>query len=100
MGFWLAQILGLIGSLISITSLQSGSRKRILALQLLCCVLWVAQYGLLGAWTGVLINLLGLARSTVCAFNDRPGPAAGRGWPSFWPAICCREAGCSPPGWF
>ena len=72
MSFWAAQILGLTGSLISFTSLQSGSRRRILLLQLFCCLLWVVQYGLLGAWTGVLINLLGLARAVVCSFNDRP----------------------------
>ena len=79
MSFWLAQVLGLVGSLISFTSVQTGSRKKILLLQLLCCVLWIVQYGLLGAWTGVLINLLGLARSTVCAFNDRPW-ARSRAW--------------------
>ena len=79
MSFWLAQVLGLVGSLISFTSVQTGSRKKILLLQLLCCVLWIVQYGLLGAWTGVLINLLGLARGTVCACNDRPW-ASGRGW--------------------
>ncbi len=79
MSFWLAQVLGLVGSLISFTSVQTGSRRKILLLQLLCCVLWIVQYGLLGAWTGVLINLLGLARGTVCACNDRPW-ASGRGW--------------------
>ena len=42
-------------------------------------MLWIVQYGLLGAWTGVLINLLGLARGTVCACNDRPW-ASSRWW--------------------
>ena len=49
MSFWLAQVLGLVGSLISFTSVQTGSRKKILLLQLLCCVLWIVQYSLLGA---------------------------------------------------
>lgn len=70
--FFLIQLLGLAGSLIAITALQSGSRKKILSLQVLCCVLWVVHYGLLGAWTGVLINLIGLGRAAVCACNDRP----------------------------
>ena len=56
--FWLIQLIGLVGSVIAITSLQSGSRKKILSLQVVCCVLWVAHYGLLGAWTGALINCL------------------------------------------
>ena len=70
--FWLTQLIGLVGSVISFTSLQSGSRTKILSLQILCCVLWVVHYALLGAYTGVLINILGLGRAMVCAFNDRP----------------------------
>ena len=62
---------GLVGSAIAITSLQSGSRKKILSLQVVCCVLWVVHYGLLGAWTGALINCLGLGRAVVCSCNDR-----------------------------
>ena len=68
---WFIQLIGLVGSVIAITSLQSGSRKKILSLQVVCCVLWVTHYGLLGAWTGALINCLGLARAVVCACNDR-----------------------------
>ena len=70
--FWLIQLIGLVGSVISFTSLQSGSRTKILSLQILCCVLWVVHYALLGAYTGVLINILALGRAVVCAFNDRP----------------------------
>lgn len=69
--FWFIQLIGLTGSVIAITALQSGSRKKILSLQVLCCVLWVAHYALLGAWTGVLINCLGLGRAVVCSCNDR-----------------------------
>ena len=69
--FWLIQLIGLVGSVIAITSLQSGSRKKILSLQVVCCVLWVIHYGLLGAWTGALINCLGLGRAVVCSCNDR-----------------------------
>ena len=71
MWFLFVQALGLVPSIIALTSLQSGSRKRILTLQLVCCVMWVAHYALLGAWTGVLINLLGLFRAVVCSYNDR-----------------------------
>ena len=72
MTFWTAQILGLTGSLLAFTAVQTGGRRKIIGLQLVCCVLWVVKYVLLGAWTGVLINLLGLARGVVCAYNDRP----------------------------
>ena len=72
LSFWLIQLIGLAGSVIAFTALQSGSRAKILSLQSLCCVLWVIHYALLGAYTGVLINILGLGRAMVCSFNDRP----------------------------
>ena len=83
MSFWLIQALGLTGSLISLTSLQSGSRRNILLLQVFCCVLWITHYALLGAFTGVLTNLLGLLRGIVCANNHRRW-ASGRGWLAFF----------------
>ena len=46
--FVLIQLLGFVPSIIAFTSLQSGSRKRILSLQCLCCILWVIHYALLG----------------------------------------------------
>ena len=83
MSFWLIQALGLVGSLISLTSLQSGSRRKILLLQIFCCVLWITHYALLGAFTGVLSNLLGLLRGSVCACNDRKW-ASSRWWLAFF----------------
>ena len=83
MSFWLIQALGLAGSLISLTSLQSGSRRRILLLQIFCCVLWIVHFALLGALTGVATNLLGLLRGIVCANNHRRW-ASSRGWLIFF----------------
>lgn len=83
MSFWLIQALGLTGSLISLTSLQSGSRRKILLLQIFCCVLWITHYALLGAFTGVLTNLLGLLRGIVCANNHRRW-ASSRWWLAFF----------------
>lgn len=83
MWFLFIQALGLIPSVIALTSLQSGSRKRILILQLVCCSMWVAHYALLGAWTGVVINLLGLLRAAVCSCNHRKW-ASSRLWLVFF----------------
>ena len=83
MSFWLIQALGLTGSLISPTSLQSRSRRNILLLQVFCCVLWITHYALLGAFTGVLTNLLGLLRGIVCANNHRRW-ASSRWWLAFF----------------
>jgi hypothetical protein len=71
MWFLFVQFLGLVPSVIAFTSLQSGSRRRILALQVLCCILWLIHYALLGAATGIAINVLGLFRAVVCACNDK-----------------------------
>jgi hypothetical protein len=79
MWFLFVQCLGLVPSVIAFVSLQTGSRKRILTLQVLCCVLWSSHYALLGAYTGVAINLLGLLRAVVCACNDKKW-ASSRLW--------------------
>ncbi len=71
MEFLLVQLLGLIPSVIAFTALQSGSRKRILSLQILCCVLWTVHYALLGAPSGVVTNIIGLGRAVICACNHK-----------------------------
>lgn len=83
MEFILIQLLGFIPSIISFTSLQSGSRKRILALQSLCCILWIVHYALLGASSGIVINIIGLGRAVICSFNDRKW-ASSKIWLAFF----------------
>ena len=71
MEFILIQLLGFIPSIIAFTSLQSGSRRKILSLQVVCCILWIVHYALLGATSAVITNIVGLARAVICSFNDR-----------------------------
>ncbi len=87
MTFWTAQILGLIGSLLAFTAVQTGSRRKIIGLQLVCCVLWVVQYVLLGAWTGCSSTCWAWPAAWCAPTTTGPGPAAAFGWPSFWPAM-------------
>ena len=70
--FLAIQALGLVPSIVCFTSLQSGSRLRILRLQMGCSVLWACHYGLLGAYTAVLTNGVGLFRAVLCYHNDKP----------------------------
>jgi len=70
--FIFVQLLGLIPSIIAFTSLQSNNRKRILLLQVGCCFMWGFHYGLLGAYTAVLTNIVGLLRAALCYNNDKP----------------------------
>ncbi len=65
------QAIGFIPSLISILSIQLKTRKKILILQLSCGIMWVLHYYLLGAYTAVLTNSIGILRSTLSYFNDR-----------------------------
>ena len=78
-GFIGVQLLGLIPSVIAFTSLQTGDRKRILLLMVLCDFMWLAHYMLLGAYTGVMINVVGLLRAVLSYNNDKKW-AESRGW--------------------
>lgn len=79
MGFWLNQVLGLLGSLIVFASVQFNNRRVILAAQAAACLMWIVHYGLLGATTAATINILSFARSVVFYFNDRKW-AQSRAW--------------------
>ena len=93
--FLAIQALGLVPSIVCFTSLQSGSRLRILRLQMVCSVLWACHYGLLGAYTAVLTNGVGLFRAVLCYHNDKPW-AKSRGWVAL---LLCLYAGCALLTW-
>ena len=82
-------------SIVCFTSLQSGSRLRILRLQMVCSVLWACHYGLLGAYTAVLTNGVGLFRAVLCYHNDKPW-AKSRGWVALLLGL---YAGCALLTW-
>lgn len=65
------QAIGFIPSLISILSIQLKNRKKILVMQLIAGFMWVTHYYLLGAYTAVLTNSIGIFRSMISYFNDR-----------------------------
>jgi len=66
------QALGLTASVIAITSLQNGDRRKILILQIFCCVLWMFHYGALGAFTAVVNNVIAMIRGVICYNNHKP----------------------------
>lgn len=70
-GFWLNQAIGLLGSLIVLSSVQFNNRKIILAAQAIACTLWLIHYSVLGAATAAATNIISFARSIVFAYNDR-----------------------------
>ena len=84
MGFWLNQVLGLLGSLIVFVSVQFNNRRVILAAQAAACLMWIVHYGLLGAMTAATINILSFARSVVFTSTTASGRRAARGCGCFW----------------
>lgn len=77
--FIIVQAIGLLGSVLSILSLQNDNRKQILATQIFCCILWTVHYGLLGAYTAVLTNIIGLGRGIVF-YNNTKSWAKNKFW--------------------
>lgn len=71
MNFWLIQLVGLLGNLIVIGSMQFNNRKIVLWAQSVACVLWVIHYGYLGAMTAVFTNFISFARSLVFYHNEK-----------------------------
>ena len=65
----LAEIIGIFGFTATIISFQCKSRKRLLLLQLLSTTCWTLHFALLGAWSGSLLNVVGMARCIV--FSSR-----------------------------
>lgn len=78
-----AQLLG-IGAMISLFLLyQQKSRKRILTAKLSADLFWVAHYLCLGAWAGMIPNLVGIFRELVFRRRGEAKWADSR----FWPAL-------------
>ena len=65
------QAIGFIPSFISILSIQLKDRKKLILLQLSSGIMWVTHYFLLGAYTAVLTNFIGIFRSILAYYNDK-----------------------------
>lgn len=65
-----AQVIGFIAMTIFVFSFQQKSRKGILMVQLIAEAFWVLHYGLIGAYTGMALNMLGVVRCYVYANRE------------------------------
>ncbi len=66
-----AQIIGFAGLACNGLSFQQKKRKGILTFQICAAILFVIHYILLGAYTGAVLNFLGLLRSIVFVNSDK-----------------------------
>lgn len=65
----IAQLLGFVAMGVGFLIFQQSSRKRILLLKLICDVLWVTHFAMIGAYSGMAISCIGCFREIVFAFR-------------------------------
>ncbi len=65
-----AQIIGFVAMTLIVLSFQQKSRKGILIMQLVAEIFWVLHFGLIGAYTGMALNMLGVVRCYVYANRE------------------------------
>ncbi|MBR2877658.1 MAG: YgjV family protein, partial [Clostridia bacterium] len=65
----IGQLIGYASILMNVLSYQQSDYKRIMTFQVLASVCSLLHYGLIFAWTGLVLNVIGLLRSI--AFRNR-----------------------------
>lgn len=67
----IAQAIGLIGLLLNVISFQQKSKKALITVQLLGSLVFSIHFLLLGAYTGFLLNFIGIGRATVYSNKEK-----------------------------
>ncbi len=65
------QIIGFVGMLCHFVSFQQKKRKGILFFQICASAVFLVHFALLGAYTGAILNVIGLFRALVFMNNDK-----------------------------
>ena len=95
----IGQILGYIVVVIFILSYQAKEKKQLLFLQTLSTGLMCVHYALLGAWSGLTLNLVCLVRNYAYA-NTHKKPFSYTWFPYFLAAAIVGVGICSWEGWY
>ena len=85
--FYLAQAVGVCGMALAVASFQQRKRSRIAFLQMLSSVVWTAHFALLGAWSGMAMNAVGVLRGYVCARKEKGRWTGANCWPFVFSAL-------------
>ncbi|MBQ9116583.1 MAG: YgjV family protein [Clostridia bacterium] len=78
--FTVPQLIGYIAAIIMVLSLQMRTQKGFVILQLISAACWVVHLGLLSAFSGMLLNIIGVARCVVFAQRDEKKWARSVAW--------------------
>lgn len=80
--FLIAQAFGFAAMATAISMYQFKKHRTIMLLMVLCSGLWCAHFAFLGSATGVVMNVINVARSLVYTRREKPG------WDKAWiPAV-------------
>ena len=90
-----AQSLGLVALAVTVLSYQARTTRGIALRQAVGSFFWTAHMLLLGAWTGGLLNLLGLVRGSVYSQRGERAWASRPFWPWLFGALCVGAAAWS-----
>ncbi len=82
-----AQTFGILGFILSIITFQQNEHKRIVTMQFLANTCFAIHFYMLGAFTGAVLNAIGIVRSFVYYHKDKKW-AASNGWIVVFSLIC------------
>lgn len=80
------QVIGFIGIALNILSVQFNSHWKIMLFKTLGSLTFVVQYILLGAWVGMIMDLIGSIRNVIFTLNVRNGKS-NKWWIVFFSAF-------------
>lgn len=94
----LGQILGLVAFALSVATYQQNTHKRIVLMQLLANVCFTLHFYMIDAYTGALLNAIGIARSAVYICKHQRW-AASNLWIVFFSLLCTVACACTWEGY-
>jgi hypothetical protein len=65
------QGIGFVGMAVLAVSYQCTSNRSLLLWQILSCVIFATQFGLLSSWSGMFANLVGIVRCVLLVMGER-----------------------------
>ena len=87
-----AQALGLVALVLTCLSYQAGTTRAIALRQTVAASFWTVHMLMLGAWSGCLLNFLGLVRSGVYSQRGERAWASRPSWPWLFGVLCVSAA--------
>lgn len=95
----LTQIIGIAAMICSVSSFQLNKHKHIMTAQIIATALFGLQYFLLGAYTGLALDIAGVLRDIVFYNKDKKW-ASSNLWTVFWAIVMLIVGIFTYQGWY